>query len=98
MTTMSWLILGGVLLVGGILADDWYAKRKHRPLSKMKPDLEKSKTSLGMEEMDMTRVNRVVAENDRLNAMNSAKNTYSTNKIVPRLRVKRKEKDGSDDC
>jgi len=91
---LGWLTFAGLVLVGGIIADDWYAKRRHRPLSQMKPDLEKSKSSLGMEEMDMTRVNRTVAENARLNAMNGAKTPGYMNKIVPRLRVKRTEKDG----
>lgn len=94
---LEWLVIGGVILVGGILADDWYAKRKHRPLSHMKPDLERQNKSLGMEEVDITRVNRTLAENERLNAMNGAKTTGYMNKIVPRLREKRKEKDGPDD-
>jgi len=90
---LEWLVIGGLVLVGGILADDWYAKRHRKPLSHMKPKL-KDQTSLGMEEIDITRINRTNAENDRLNAVNGARD-YSTPAPMPRrLRVKRTEKDG----
>jgi hypothetical protein len=45
---LNWLVFGGLVLVGAILADDWYAKRHRRPLSHMKPDPRTIQTT-GME-------------------------------------------------
>lgn len=60
---LEWLIIGGLVLVFGILADDWYAKRHRKPLSHMKPDPKTLKGFTGMEELDQTRANQQIARN-----------------------------------
>ena len=62
---MNWLIFGGVILVMGILADDWYANRHRKPLSHMKPDPKKLKGYTGMEELDITRANKQISRKDK---------------------------------
>jgi hypothetical protein len=61
---LNWLVFGGLVLVGAILADDWYAKRHRRPLSHMKPDPRTIRTT-GMEEHDRTRANQQIARKDK---------------------------------
>lgn len=61
---LDWLVIGGVILVLGILADDWLATRPRRPLSHMKPDGKKVKVGLGMEEMDLTRANAAIVRRE----------------------------------
>lgn len=60
---LEWLVIGGLVLVFGILADDWYAKRHRKPLSHMKPDPKTLKGFTGMEELDQTRANQQIARN-----------------------------------
>ena len=63
---LGWLTFGGLVLVMGILADDWYANRHVRPLSHMKPDPKTIKGYTGMEELDITRANqKIVRKKDR---------------------------------
>ncbi len=57
---LGWLTIGGLVLVMGILADDWLASRYRRPLSHMRPrpqDLRK----LGMEETDLKGLHRTLS-------------------------------------
>jgi hypothetical protein len=61
---LGWLTFGGLVLVMGILADDWYANRHRRPLSHMKPDPKSLKSYTGMEELDRTRANQQIARTD----------------------------------
>ncbi len=61
---LNWLVFGGLVLVGAILADDWYAKRHRRPLSHMRPDARTIKNATGMEELDRTRANQKIARTD----------------------------------
>ncbi|SLN12271.1 hypothetical protein [Pseudooctadecabacter jejudonensis] len=61
---LGWLTLGGLMLVAGLLADDWLANRYRRPLSHMRPkpaDLKK----LGMEETDLSGLRRLIDRNSR---------------------------------
>jgi hypothetical protein len=60
---LGWLTFGGVILVLGILADDWYAKRHRKPLSHMKPDPKTLRGYTGMEELDITHANQKIARN-----------------------------------
>ena len=60
---LEWLVIGGLVLVFGILADDWYAKRHRKPLSHMKPDPKTLKGFTGMDELDQTRANQQIARN-----------------------------------
>lgn len=67
---LEWLVIGGLVLVFAILADDWYATRHRKPLSHMKPDPRSLKGGTGMEELDITRAQQKIArkegqENDR---------------------------------
>ena len=61
---LNWLVFGGLVLVGTILADDWYAKRHRRRLSHMKPDPRTINTT-GMEELDRTHANQKIARKDK---------------------------------
>lgn len=61
---LTWLIWGGLLLVLGILADDWYANRHRRPLSHMKPDAKSLKGYTGIEELDLTNAQKHIARGD----------------------------------
>ncbi len=61
---LTWLTIGGLVLVGAILADDWLANRHRRPLSHMKPDPRSLKGYTGMQELDITRANRQIARTD----------------------------------
>jgi len=54
---LGWLTIGGLVLVAGILADDWLATRYRRPLSHMRP-IPKDQPKLGMEETDTSVLNR----------------------------------------
>ena len=56
---LGWLTFGGLVLVAGILADDWLANRYRRPLSHMRPKPRDAKT-LGMEETDMTGLHKTL--------------------------------------
>lgn len=58
---LEWLVIGGLILVFAILADDWYAKRHRKPLSHMKPDPKTLKGITGMQELDITRANQEIA-------------------------------------
>ena len=58
---LGWLTFGGLVLVLGILADDWYANRHVRPLSHMKPDPKTLKGYTGMQSLDITRANQHIA-------------------------------------
>ena len=58
---LGWLVIGGLLLVMAILADDWLADRYRRPLSQMKPDPKTLKGFTGMEELDITRAHQKIA-------------------------------------
>ncbi len=60
---LSWLVFGGLILVGAILADDWYAERHRRPLSHMKPDPKSIKGYTGIPSIDITRANEKIARN-----------------------------------
>ncbi|AKS46231.1 hypothetical protein SAMN05444287_1340 [Octadecabacter temperatus] len=60
---LGWLTFGGMILVLGILADDWYANRHRKPLSHMKPDPKTLRGFTGMEELDITRANQQIARN-----------------------------------
>lgn len=62
---LGWLTFSGLVLVLAILADDWYANRHRRPLSHMKPDPKVIKNTLGMEEQDITRANRLIERNKK---------------------------------
>ena len=57
---LEWIIIGGLILVGAILCDDWYANRHRKPLSHMKPDPKTLKGITGMQELDITRINRQI--------------------------------------
>ena len=54
------LVIGGLVLVFGILADDWYAGRHRKPLSHMKPDPKTLKGVTGMQELDITRAQQKI--------------------------------------
>ncbi|MCW1951618.1 MAG: hypothetical protein KIH44_009675 [Octadecabacter sp.] len=58
---LGWLTVAGLVLVMGILADDWLANRHRRPLSQMKPDPNTLKGYTGMEELDITNANQNIA-------------------------------------
>ncbi|MDE0970175.1 MAG: hypothetical protein OSA51_12360 [Octadecabacter sp.] len=62
---LEWLIFGGLVLVGALAADGWYAKRHYRPLSHMRPDPKKMKSTTGMEELDRTHANQKIAKRDK---------------------------------
>ncbi|MFQ3183587.1 MAG: hypothetical protein ACI9RO_000280 [Alteromonas macleodii] len=49
---LEWLVFGGLILVGAFIADGWYAKHHHRPLSHMRPDPKTITDTTGMEELD----------------------------------------------
>ncbi|MDO6733081.1 hypothetical protein Q4555_00265 [Octadecabacter sp. 1_MG-2023] len=59
---LGWITFAGVVLVIGILADDWLANRHRRPLSHMKPDPKSLKGYTGMEELDITNANQKIAK------------------------------------
>ena len=59
---LGWLTIGGLLLVMGILADDWLASRYRRPLSHMRPHPKSIKGVTGMEDLDITRANQKIAK------------------------------------
>ena len=62
---LEWLVFGGLVLVGAFIADDWYAKRYHRPLSHMRPDPKTMKNTAGMEELDHKNFNQKIAQKDK---------------------------------
>lgn len=62
---LGWLTFGCIVLVLGILADDWYANRHRKPLSHMKPDPKTLKGYTGMEELDITNANQKIARKDK---------------------------------
>lgn len=62
MTLLGWITLGGIVLVFGILADDWYANRHRRPLSQMKPEDKRLKGYTGIEELDITNAQKHIAK------------------------------------
>lgn len=64
---LGWLTIGGLILVMGILADDWYAKRHRRPLSHMKPDPKTLTGYTGIEELDITQAQKRIAGQDVAN-------------------------------
>ena len=57
---LEWLVIGGLVLVFGILADDWYARRHRKPLSHMKPDPKTLKGVTRMQELDITRAQQKI--------------------------------------
>jgi hypothetical protein len=62
---LGWLTFIGVVLVIGLLADDWSANRHRKPLSHMKPDPKTLKGYTGMEELDITNANQHIARKDK---------------------------------
>ena len=56
---LGWLTIGGLVLVMGILADDWLANRYRRPLSHMRPRPQDLR-QLGMEETDLKGLQRTL--------------------------------------
>lgn len=56
---LGWLTFGGLVLVAGILADDWLASRHRRPLSHMRPTPRDTK-KLGMEATDIKNLNKTL--------------------------------------
>jgi len=61
---LGWLTFGGLVLVMGILADDWLAARYRRPLSQMRPTPKDAK-KLGMEETDTKAMIKTIDHNRR---------------------------------
>ncbi|MCF2903769.1 hypothetical protein L0666_02115 [Octadecabacter sp. CECT 8868] len=61
---LGWITFAGIVLVIGILADDWLANRHRRPLSHMKPDPKSLKGVTGMQELDMTRAQQRIVRKD----------------------------------
>jgi hypothetical protein len=57
---LEWLVISGLVLVFGILADDWYARLHRKPLSHMKPDPKTLKGVTGMQELDITRAQQKI--------------------------------------
>jgi hypothetical protein len=62
---LGWLTFSGLVLVMGIVADDWYANRHRKPLSHMKPDPKTLKAVTGMQQLDITRANQHIARKDK---------------------------------
>ncbi len=54
---LGWLTFGGLVLVFGILTDDWLANRYRRPLCQMRPTPRDAK-KLGMEATNVKELNR----------------------------------------
>jgi hypothetical protein len=60
---MEWVVIAICALALGAYADRWLATRPRRPLSHMKPE-PKTGSSIGMEELDITRANANIARKD----------------------------------
>lgn len=56
---MEWALIAICALILGVYADKWLAERPRRPLSHMRPDA-KSGKSLGMEDLDLTRAQKLI--------------------------------------